>query len=65
VANEKTFFGEPVTMELLVNKYSEYLRQEKLKGTEPKYIRGINKFLTNHDWNLRFGGISDSKLSRY
>lgn len=65
VGNERTFEGSPVTMELLVSKYSEYLRQEKLKGTEPKWIRGINKFLTNRDWNLQFGGISDSKIDRY
>jgi hypothetical protein len=65
VAREKTFEGNPVTLELLVKKYTEYLRQEKLRGTEPQWIRGINKFLTNRDWNLQFGGISDSKLDQY
>ena len=65
IRSVKQFNGEPVTFDLIVKKYADYLRRERVKETEPRFIRGIASFVTKGGFNDQYEGLSNETLNKY
>lgn len=65
VSFERTFMGNPVTLDLIVEKYSAYLAMKEAEHSEQRYIKGIAKFTSDHGFNMDFGERKNSRFDVY
>lgn len=64
VKSRKTFRDEPITLDLLVEKYSEYLAQCRMEGRASKWIASIASFIQKGMFNSEFEKPDDNDLNR-
>lgn len=54
VASEKTWDEHPVTFALIEKKWEEYIKKCFTDGTAEKYIKSLESFIKNKDYNVNF-----------
>ena len=64
VKSRKTFRDEPITLDLLVSKYSDYLAQCRVEGRPSKFIASIATFIQKGQFNSEFEKPDDNDLNR-
>lgn len=60
IRSKKDFYGNPVTFDLVVKKYSAYVSMCSREDRPPQFIKTINSFIVASDFNMEFQ--TDSKL---
>lgn len=65
VMRERDYKGNPVTLDLIIIKYTKYLEQKKTEGAPEKFIGGIQGFIMNRHFNLEFGSTRPPWMDRY
>lgn len=54
IATKKTFRDEPLTWELIAQKYKEYIEKRKKENTQEAYIKSLINFVEHGDYNIDF-----------
>jgi len=54
IATRKTFREEPLTWEMIVEKYTEYIKKRKKENTQEVYIKSLMNFVEQGDYNIDF-----------
>lgn len=65
IKTKKTFTGQPVTLDLLVEKYQQYLDQCKANETGQKFIKGITNFIRDNGFNMEFGATGNESVGKW
>jgi len=61
----KDIYGNPVTFEILVTKYKEYLQQCDREERESRWIKGIKKWIIDSGYNETYEGFDTRLRDRY
>ena len=65
VTHQKTFTGEPVTLDLIIGKYKEYLEMAHLEQREQRMIKRILGFVRDRMYNNTYEGGVNPLRDRY
>jgi len=50
----KTFDGKPVTVELIIDKWKEYVGMCATENRSPMYTKSMERFIESKDYNINF-----------
>lgn len=65
IRNDKDFYGKPVTLDKIVEKYRQYLALCKKEERAGKYIKTIRKFVLDGGYNTEYTDVNEAQKKRY
>ena len=54
IMSKKTFGGDPVTWDLIKDRFTAYVAKRKKEGVQDKFIKSFDSFLKAGDYNIDF-----------
>ena len=65
IKNRKCFDGTPITFDLLIEKYTNYLRHCRNSSTLPKFIMQIENFMLKGGYNTAYKTSNPALKKRF
>jgi len=54
IMSRKTFAGDPVTWDLIKDRFTQYITKRKKEEVQDKFIKSLDSFLKAGDYNIDF-----------
>ena len=65
VSRRKTYLGEEITLELVANRYKNYLQHCERNGQDGKFRKSIQNWISDADYNSEYDDGDNEALKRY